>query len=122
MRKLRLDWQGYFAVDDKTIKGKVEDRAGVFKLSMPQKDGTLKPILTGQAASVRTRLVDFVNSGGYPEIKEQIKKGGCQFRFAYLYTKEDLDAAERALYKRYTPKLNDKSAVPEAEDVEVNVN
>lgn len=122
MKKLHLDWQGYYPADEKTIRDKVEDRSGIFKISLKVPDGSLKPIFTAQAASVRMKLLENVTALNGSCIKEQMAKGGCQFRFAYLYTKEDLDAADRALYKRYTPKCNDPKAVPEVEDVEINHN
>ena len=122
MKKLRLDWQGFFPMEEKTIRDKVEDRAGVFKISREGKDGGLKPVYVGQAGSVRTTLLDYLTSSAYPCVKEQLKKGGCQFRYAYLYEKADLDAAERALYRRYTPKCNESEPSPGAEEVEVNYN
>jgi hypothetical protein len=122
MRKLQLEWHGYFSMDEKTIRGKVEDRSGVYKLSRKQKDGSLKPFSTGQAASLKIRLLEHLTSTSQSCVKEQLTKGDCHFRFAYVYTKEDLDAAEKALYKRYTPKCSDKESVPDVEDVEINSN
>lgn len=122
MRKLQLEWQGYFPADEKTIRDKVEDRSGIYKISIKQADGSLKPVYAGQAASVRMRLLEHITAQNGSCIREQMAKGACQFRFAYLYTREDLDAAEKALYRRYTPKCNDPKAVPEAEDVEINHN
>ncbi|HLB25711.1 MAG TPA: hypothetical protein VJM83_05225 [Nitrospirota bacterium] len=121
MRKLHLDWQGYFQADEKTVRAKVGDRAGVYKLSRLQKDGSLKPFCVGQAPSLAMRLLEHLTSLEENCVKEELKKGECQFRFAYLYTKEDLDAAEQALYKRYGPKCNTAPA-PSAEEVEVNHN
>src|SRR5512143_879188 len=103
MRKLQLEWQGYFPMDEKIIRDKVDDRSGVYKISRKQKDGSLKPFSTGQAASLKIRLLEHLTSTRESCIKEQLSSGDCHFRFAYLYTKEDLDAADRALYKRYTP-------------------
>jgi len=122
MKKLQLDWQGYFPVDEKTIRGKTDDRAGVYKLSAEQKDGTLKPFYAGQADSIKMRLLEHLTSTKDSCIKEFLGKGGCQFRFAYLYTKEDIDAAEKALFRRYTPKCCDKENIPKTEDVEINYN
>jgi hypothetical protein len=122
MRKLQLEWQGYYPMDEKTIRSKVDDRAGVFKLSRKQSDGSLKPFYIAQAESLKMRLLEIITSTVKSSIKEQLDKGDCHFRFTCLLTKEDLDAAEKALYKRYTPKCNDKDAVPQAEDVEVNYN
>jgi hypothetical protein len=122
MRKLQLEWHGYFPMDEKTIRDKVEDRSGVYKISRKQKDGSLKPFCTGQAASLKIRLLEHLTSVSQSCVKEQLSKGDCQFKLAYLYTKEDLDAADRALYKRYTPKCSDKESVPAVEDVEINSN
>ena len=122
MRKLQLDWQGYYPVDEKTVRDKVDDRAGVFKLSRRQGDGSLKPFYTAQASSLKMRLLEIITSTEVSCIKERLDKGDCHFRFAYLYTKEDLDCSERALYRRYTPRCSDKAALPEAPDVEINYN
>jgi len=122
MRKLQLEWQGYYPMDEKTIRGKVDDRAGVFKISRKQKDGSLKPFYIAQTEGLKMRLLELITSTEGSCIKERLDKGDCHFRFACLYTKDDLDCAEKALYKRYTPKCNDKDAVPDVEDVEVNSN
>jgi hypothetical protein len=122
MRKLQLDWQGYYPFDERSIRGKVQDDSGIYKISREQKDGALKPVFVGQAKSIRLRLLEKLTTDGDTCLKEQAGKGGCMFRFAYLYTQEEMDAAERALYKRYVPKCNDPASVPEAEDVEVNTN
>ena len=55
-------------------------------------------------------------------IKQQLLMGDCHFRFACLYTKEELDSVERALYRHYTPKCCDPVLVPQAEEAEVNHN
>ena len=122
MRKIQLEWQGYFPMDEKVIRSKVDDRAGIYKLSRKQKDGTLKPFYVGQAPSLKMRLLEHVTAVDDSCIKEQLSKGDCHFRFACIYTKEDLDAAERALYQRYTPKCCDPARIPEAEEAEVNHN
>ena len=123
MRKLQLDWQGYFPVDEKVIRGKVDDKSGIYKISKMQKDGSLKPFYVGEADSLKMRLLEHVTSAEGSCITAELKDGECQFRFAYLYTKEDIDAAAKALYKRYTPKCNIMDEIPaEAEEVEVNYN
>lgn len=122
MRKLQLDWQGYYPMDERVIRGKVKDDSGVYKISQEQKDGTLKPIFVGQATSIRLRLLEKLTTGEDSCLSGVIKDGRCMFRFAYLYTRDDMDAAERALYKRYTPRCNTAGQAPEAEDVEVNAN
>lgn len=109
-------------MDERVIRGKVKDDSGVYKISQEQKDGTLKPVFVGQATSIRLKLLEKLTNGGDSCLSGAIKEGRCMFRFAYLYTRDDMDAAERALYKRYTPKCNSTAPAPEAEDVEVNAN
>jgi len=122
MRKLNLDWQGYYPFDERSVKDKVRDRSGIYKISIKQKNGSLKPVLIGQAASLTMKLLEQVTTREKTCITEQIATGDCRFKIAYLHTQEELDAAERALYKRYTPKCNDPETVPKAEDVEVDFN
>ncbi len=122
MRKLQLDWEGYFPFEERSIRDKVRDRSGIYKIAVKQKSGTLKPVLIGQAPSLIMKLLEHLTTREDTCLKEQSKKGETSFKFVYLYTQQELDEAERALYKRYTPKCNDPEVVPEAEDVEVDYN
>lgn len=122
MRKLQLDWQGYYPFDERSIKDKVRDRSGIYKISIKQKNGSLKPVLVGQAPSLTMRLLEHLTTREKTCVKEQAEKGEARFKVVYLHTQKELDEAERALYKRYTPRCNDPATVPEAEDVEVDYN
>ncbi len=123
MRKLQIDWQGYFPFEEKVIRSKVDDRAGIYKISKKQKDGSLKPVYIGHADSIKMRLLEHVTSADNSCITLELRDGDCQFRFAYLYTREDITAAVKALYTRYTPKCNIKEEMPaEADEVEINYN
>ncbi len=123
MRKLQIEWHGYFPFDEKVIRSKVDDRAGIYKISKKQKDGSLKPFYIGHADSIKMKLLERVTSTDNSCITMELKEGDCQFRFAYLYTREDIAAATRALYARYTPRCNVKEEIPaEAEEVEINYN
>ncbi|MHB8174673.1 MAG: hypothetical protein ACYDFU_09485 [Nitrospirota bacterium] len=123
MRKLQIDWQGYFPVEEKLVRSKVDDKAGIYKISKVQKDGSLKPFYIGQADSIKMRLLEQITSTKDSCIIMELKKGECQFRFAYLYTKEDIAAVAKALYTRYSPKCNIKEEIPvDAEEVEINYN
>jgi len=122
MRKLHLEWQGYFPFEERSIRDKVRDRSGIYKISIKQKNGSLKPVLIGQAPSLTMRLLEHLTSMGDSCIKEMAAKGECRFKFAYLHTQDDLDAALSALYKRYTPRCNEPGEVPKSEEVEINYN
>ena len=123
MRKLHIEWQGYFPVEGKVIRSKVDDRAGIYKISKKQKDGSLKPVYVGHADSIKMRLLEHVTSTDDSCVTMELRDGDCQFRFAYLYTKEDIAAVVNALYARYTPKCNIKEGLPaETEGVEINYN
>lgn len=122
MRKLQLDWQGYYPMDERAIRDKVQDDSGIFKISCEQKDGGLKPVYIGGAKSVRLKLLELATKGEDEVTAERIPGGKCSFKLAYLYTQDDMDAAVKALCRRYAPKCNNPDAVPETEDVEVNYN
>jgi len=122
MRKLQLDWEGYFPLDERTIRDRVKDASGVFKISVEEKDGHLKPVLIGEDASLRRRLKEEVVPKEPTCARKKAEDGKCMFKFAYLHEKSERDAAFRALYVRYRPSCNEEAAIPEAEEVEVNTN
>ncbi len=123
MRKLHIEWQGYFPFKGKVIRSKADDRAGVYKISKKQKDGSLKPVYVGHADSIKMRLLVHATSTDDSCVSIELRDGGCQFRFAYLYTREDIAAVVKALYVRYAPKCNIGESLPaETEEVEINYN
>jgi len=122
MRKLHLDWEGYFPLDERTIKDRVKDASGVFKISVEEKDGHLKPVLVGEDKSLRRRLKEEVFPKEPTCARSKAADGKCVFKFAYLHEKAEREAALRALYLRYRPACNDEASTPEAEEVEVNTN
>ncbi len=123
MRKLQIEWYGYFPFEERVIRNKVYDRAGIYKISKKHKDGSLKPFFIGHADGIKMKLLEHVTSTDDSCVTRELKEGECQFRFAYLYTREDIIAVKKALCARYTPKCNVKEEIPaEAEEVEINYN
>ena len=122
MRKITLDWQGYYDYTEDNVLARAPTNAGVYKIGVKLKNGNIRVCYVGQANDLERRLREHLDLDNEQNecLVEQLKKYITKFSFAKVSTKSDRDGAEKALYTHYGPECNDGNAIPNEPDVEIN--
>ncbi len=122
MRRIQLVWRGYYSYTKDNVVKYAPQRAGVYKISFEQSDGTLEVRYIGQSNDLFRRLKEHLDSDNEQNkcLAERIKKYHSKFSFAEIVSQNDRDGAERALYGHYRPFCNDSDAIPEGLGIEIN--
>lgn len=121
-RTLQLDWQGYYKYTSDNVQKYTPTSAGVYKISVMQKDDTLKVRYVGQANDLDRRLKEHLDTSNEQNecLAERIKKYHTEFSFAEISSQNDRDGAELALYNYYKPECNDPDGIPNGPDIDIN--
>jgi len=85
-RTLQLDWKGYYEYTSDNVKKYAPTGAGVYKISVKQKDDTLKVRYVGQANDLDRRLKEHLDTDNEQNecLAERIKKTTRNFRLQKL--------------------------------------
>ena len=120
--KLKLDWKGYYEYTTDNVQKYASTKAGVYKISVKQRDDTLKVRYVGQANNLDRRLKEHLDVDNEQNecLAERINKYHTKFSFAEVSNQNDRDGVERALYNHYKPVCNDADAIPNGPDIEIN--
>ncbi len=118
---MKLDWIGYYKLNESNVEDYVPTAAGVYKISVKRKSGYVKPVYVGQTINLYSRLRQYVNLDTKNDcLKENLSEYNCEFKVAKVGLQSDRDAAERALYDHYQPECNDPDAIPDVEPADIN--
>jgi excinuclease UvrABC nuclease subunit len=122
MKKLELDWQGYYKYTSGNVQKYAPTKGGVYKISFRQKNGNLKVRYVGQANDLDRRLKEHLDLDNEQNecLVERLKKYNAEFSFAEISTQNDRNGAEKALYDYYKPVCNDPDKIPNGPDIEIN--
>ena len=122
-RSLNLDWKGYYKYTADNVQKYAPTSAGVYKIAIEQKDGTLKVRYVGQANDLDRRLKEHLDLDNEQNecLKERLKKYTAYFSFADVSLQSDRDGCELALYTYYKPVCNDPDGIPNGPVLEINV-
>ena len=121
-RSIQLDWQGYHKYTAENVQNYAPTGAGVYKISFKQTDGKLKVRYVGQTNDIDRRLNEHLDIDNEQNecLVERLGKYNAEFSFAEVSTQSDRDGAEKALYEHYQPTCNDRDAIPNGPDLEIN--
>mgnify|MGYP001597393465 CR=1 FL=1 len=121
-RSIQLDWQGYHKYTAENVQNYAPTGAGVYKIAFKQTDGKLKVRYVGQTNDIDRRLNEHldIDNEQHECLVERLGKYNAEFSFAEVSTQSDRDGAEKALYEHYQPTCNDRDAIPNGPDLEIN--
>lgn len=121
-RTLQLYWKGYYEYTSNNVQKYAPAGAGVYKISVKQKDGKLKVRYIGQANNLDRRLKEHLDTDNEQNecLVERIKKYHTEFSFAEISGQNGRNGAELALYNYYKPECNDPDRIPNEPDIEIN--
>ena len=119
--KIKLIWAPYRRHTRSSVRLRVPERPGVYKLARLRQDGKLVVFYVGQAKGLRGRLLEHL-SRSEPNrcIRGWIATGRTYFSYAEVPRQRDRDGAERHLYITYRPACNDPRRIPAGPDIGVN--
>jgi excinuclease UvrABC nuclease subunit len=118
-KKIELQWAPYRPYKDDNVERYVPVNPGVYKLAVPNSEGTLNVFYVGQAENLRQRLKDHLS--GFEAnlcIRQHVQRGDSHFTYAVLHNKGDRDGAERALFDYWKPVCN--KTVPPGPAIPIN--
>lgn len=120
MENWTLTWTKLTLLEKTGISKMSDGLAGVYRLSYKGEDGSIYVYYVGQAADIKTRLLQHLSDTEPSEkIKYYLTKE-CYFRYAQISKDYIRDAAEKQMYKQYQPPCNEKE--PQGrDDVKVNL-
>lgn len=121
-RTIQLDWKGYYEYTEENVQKHTPTKAGVYKICVKQKNGTLTVRYVGQADDLDRRLKEHLDLDNEQNecLAERLRKYHVEFSFAEVSTQSDRDGAELALYNHYNPVCNDADAIPNGPDIGIN--
>jgi excinuclease UvrABC nuclease subunit len=107
-RHVRLAWQLYRAFTWQNVHAYAPQKAGVYKLAVPNTSGKLTVFYVGQADDLDARLKDHLSDDEPNDcLRRMVENYTCKFTFATVPLANDRDAAERALFFHFSPSCND---------------
>jgi len=108
-RQVTLAWHPYRRFTTEHVHAHAPLKAGVYKLAVHMRDGTLRVFYVGQAADLDSRLKDHLGEWEPNDaLRSMVERYLCSFSFAVVPLEQDRDAAERALYLHFRPSSNDQ--------------
>lgn len=116
---MELDWYEC-EYNEKAVKEFIEEKGGVYLIVLRQEDRSRKVRYIGKAEKLRTRLLEHFSEEEPNKCLSNYAKGNYEKYMIWVYIplEEDRKNIEYTLYKKYTPKCNEKE--PEGKIVDIS--
>lgn len=117
---LKVIWSNLINLDEGNIDKGVDNKAGIYRLSVKFKDGKYNIFYVGSANDLNRRLKEHLSDNEENRcIRDNVKNYIMAFRFAYIPEKNIREGAERFMYDHYKPSCNEIE--PPSSPVEINI-
>ncbi len=117
---LSLKWSSLLGCDIETVREKVWQRSGIYRLLSRSEDGKFRSFYVGQAENLQERLAShFSASEPNKQLSKILKTKDCRFKFAYVESERERSGAERYLFDLLPDLVNEQR--PKADPIEVNL-